>query len=65
MSFSAMDKGILVGIGTEQLATRDDSNPKHQYDRYFDYHWPKPKRTRSLDRRLAILEHDPEFCGYS
>jgi len=58
---AAMDRGVLVGRGVEEWRTRDDSSPAHQHDRKFDYHWPKPRRTRSLERRLAILEHDPLF----
>ncbi len=49
--------------GVEFRVTRDDSHPWHQHDRYFDYHWPKLRRTRSLDRVFAIAEHDPAFYG--
>ncbi len=49
--------------GVEFRQTRDDSHPWHQHDRYFDYHWPKLRRTRSQDRFFGIREHDPVFYG--
>ncbi len=42
----AMDRRVLCGAGVEIWQSRDDSHPRHQHDRYFDYHWPKLERTR-------------------